>query len=134
MAITAARSEEFETFLSQNGYELGSDDVAAVLLHRSFRFISTLSFCVEGSTLEGQCHLAYAMRSGGQFSPDAIAEDKALVKKGIGRNAITKEWQVNDELSGTDSLTMLKKVPMAYAELKHLLCDELGVQNFDLVR
>jgi|GEM_PF-3641415 len=123
MDVTAATSEQFDTFLTTYGYTVDDDDDKARLLALSLSFLSTIELCVEGATDQAQCFIAYAMSAnGGGFNPAAVSDDKTLTKKGVGRSAIVKEWEVNDELSGTDTLSMLKRIPMAYALLKPLLC------------
>ena len=136
MAITAATSEQFDAFLTTYGYTVEVGEKAR-LLALSLSFLSTIELCADGETDQAQCFIAYAMSAkGGGFNPVAVADDKTLTKKGIGRSAVLKEWEVNDDLSGTDSLSMLKRIPMAYGLLKPLLCvgSSGDAANFELVR
>lgn len=136
MAITAATSEQFDTFLTDYGYTVAAEDKSR-LLALSLAFLGTIDLCQEGETHVAQCFIAYAMSAaGGGFNPAAVADDKTLVAKGLGRNAISKEWQVNDSLTGTDPVTLLKRVPMAYGLLRPLLCSgaDSGISNFEVYR
>lgn len=133
MIITAATPEQFDEFLTEYGYTVPDGDKSR-LLALSLSFLGTLDMCAEGETHVAQCFIAYAMRDGGGFDPVAVADDKTLIAKGLGRNAIAKEWQVNDSLTGTEPLTLLKRVPMAYGLLRPLLCSTGGIGNIELMR
>lgn len=129
MAIVSATNEQFTAFLTKYGYEIADDESA--LLPLSFVFLSTLPFCSgtesDGQITDAQCFIAYSMSStGGGFNPAAIAEAKTLTKKGLGRGAITKEWAVNELLSGTDPVSMLRTMPIAYGLLNNYLCESRG--------
>lgn len=135
MTITAATGEQFDTFLTGRGRTVAEDH--AVLLVRSLDFLSTIELCQEGETHLAQCHIAWAMSEEGDgFNPAAVFDEKTLTKKGLGRNAIVKEFVVNSELSGTDSISLLKRIPMAYGLLKPLLCQsaDSSIVNFELSR
>ena len=125
MALTSATESEFADFLTKYGFTLASGEQAPLAL--SFAFLSTLPFCTDvednAAIREAQCFIAFAMTSqGGAFNPAAMREPKTLVKKGLGRGAITKEWEVNSELSGVDATSALKTLPIAYGILKPYLC------------
>lgn len=125
MAIVSATIEQFTAFLTKYGYEIADDESA--LLPLSFTFLSTLPFCSstdsDDQIIEAQCFIAYSMSAnGGGFNPAAIAEAKTLTKKGLGRGAITKEWAVNELLNGTDPVSMLRAMPIAYGLLNGYLC------------
>lgn len=128
MALVSATEQEFADFQAKYGYTVDAGETH--LLPLSFAFVQTLPFCADAEVdqdrfAEGQCFIAYAMsQAGGGFNPAAVAEAKTLVKKGLGRSAITKEWAVNQDLIGTDPMSQLKSVPMAYGLLKTYLCTE----------
>ena len=128
MSLVSATEQEFADFQLKYGYSVDAGE--AHLLPLSFAFAQTLPFCEgvevdQDRFVEGQCFIAYAMsQAGGGFNPAAVAEAKTLVKKGLGRSAITKEWAVNQDLIGTDPMSQLKSVPMAYGLLKTYLCAE----------
>jgi len=136
MDITAATPEQFDAFLSGYDYTV-EPEAKSRLLALSMQFLRTIEICKEGETHEAQCEIAYRMsEEGGAFNPGAVSDGKSLIKKGLGRNAVVKEWEVNEELSGTDAISMLKRLPMAYGMLKPLLCQNQsgGITNFDVIR
>ncbi len=124
--LTPATELEFTTFLAKYGYSVTEDK--EILLARSFAFLDSLPFCDDVDldadvVVEGQCFLAYAMSTeGGLFDPFAIADPKTLIEKGIGRNAVSKKWQVNDDLNDHTPISNLKTVPMAFGVLKNYMC------------
>ncbi len=136
MELETATEAEFDTFLSAYGYTVAGDKDQ--LLALSFAFLSTLDFCAdEGDTVPGQCFIAYAIsEEGGGFDLVSTVDDKTLTKKGLGRGAMVKEYAINAELAGTDSVAMLRRMPMAYGSLRSLLCQSSisNVSNFEIFR
>ena len=128
MSLVSATDAEFEAFLTERALTISDTETALVV--KSFDFVETLSFCseVDAETLvKAQCFIAYAMSAnGGGFSPSAIAETKNLIEKGLGSGAIVKKWEVNEDLNGSDPLSLLKTVPAAYGLLKNSLCGGYG--------
>lgn len=134
MTPIAATEQEFADFLLKYGFS-AEESERPVLLAKSFAFLSSLSFCTEGSTVEGQLFIAMALADG-SFDPFAVSDGRVLIKEGLGRNAIMEEFAVANDLSGTDSISQLKRVPMAYNALAPLLCTSSvdGPRNFELIR
>lgn len=137
--VTPATDTQLDDFLALYGYTIPNAD-KTVLLARSLALLNTVQICQEGDTYVAQCFIAYAMSAeGGGLNPTALLESKTLTKKGLGRNAIVKEWDVNTELSGTNTIAILKRIPMAYAILEPLLCQNQttssssNITNFDTV-
>lgn len=138
MAITAATPEQFDTFLSTYGYTVEDGDKSR-LLALSLSFLNTIDLTGDGETYEAQCFIAYAMSpAGGGFNPATLSDNKTLTKKGLGRSAVVKEWEVNSELSGSDSVSLLKRIPMAYGLLKPMLSQAAiasgGIGTFEVSR
>lgn len=125
MTLLSAAEPELNAFLAKYGYSIEED--ATPLLALSFAFLSTLPFRdVESVDVdrvaEAQCFIAYSMSgNGGGFDPSAITEAKTLTKKGLGRGAITKEWAVNELLNGTDPISQLRAMPLAFGLLNNYL-------------
>lgn len=125
MALVSATEPELTVFLAKYGYSIEED--ATSLLALSFAFLSTLPFrdveSIDAERVaEAQCFIAYSMSAnGGGFDPSAIAEAKTLTKKGLGRGAITKEWTVNELLNGTDPVSQLRAMPLAFGLLNNYL-------------
>ena len=132
---------EFNQFLDEYGYCLKDfDDTRKTqMLNRAFAFISTLEFCQEGSTVPGQCEIAYQMALGA-FDPSAATDGRSLTERSIGRNALVRKWSVDESLQGTEPVTLLQRLPLAYGMLKSLLCeaslvnDTDSITNFEVVR
>ncbi len=122
MAIVSATETELDTFLDKYGFAVADDK--SILLARSFVFLSTLKFCIEPPTdivIEAQGFLVNAISNGG-VDLFGAAEDKVLTKKGLGRSAIVKEWEINSLTSGSDNLSRLNKIPMVQNLLAPYLC------------
>ena len=134
----AATLEEFNEFLSLYCYEVPDTDKQKSL-NLAFAFISTLEFCQEGSTVPGQCEIAYQIAIGA-FDPSAATDGRSLTERSIGRNALVRQWSVNESLQGTEPVTFLRRIPLAYGMLKSLLCeatlinDTDSITNFEVVR
>lgn len=130
---TPATPAELDAFIID--YDLTIQDADKPLLLRlSQDFMETLRFCSDvdaGIYVKAQCFLIKAISEG--FSPDGIAEDKILVEKGLGRSAIVKKWKIDKSLSGTDSMTAIKRLPMVYNLLSPYLCSS-DVNTYELVR
>ena len=137
MELTTATAEQFDAFLLARNLSVDEDAKSSALVV-SFDFLELLEFCTDEEspdTVKAQCYIALAVADGGVFSPADAVDSKTLIEKGVGRSAIEKTWSINDALSGTDAITMLKRVPMAYNILKPLLCDTgSGVRSFELAR
>lgn len=138
--------EEYETFLSEFGYDQAGDK--RLVINLSFAFLSTLPFC-EGVTedetkieviAQAQSFIAYAMsEEGGGLNPAAVSDTRITVTEELGRDAIVDEFEVNSELIGADPVSFLKRVQIAYGLLRPLLCDgeqngTSGIRNIDLIR
>ena len=139
MAVVAATAQQFDDFLTLYGYTVPELDKPR-LLALSLAFLNTVDICEEGPTDQAQCFIAYAMSAnGGGFDPTAVSDGKILTKSGLGRNAIVEEWDIDSALAGSDSISLLKRVPMAYAIIKPLLCKGAtavagGISNFEVYR
>ena len=124
--VTAVTTEQFSAFLDRYGFAT-TDETHPLPL--AYMFMKTLPFCdnavVDDETMvEAQCFIAYSISiTGGGFNPAAIAEAKTLTKSGLGRSAIVDEWKVNEALIGTDPVSLLKSLPLAYGLLKSYICD-----------
>ena len=121
MANVSATEIELDTFLGVYGFAVAGDK--QVLLARSIAFLNTLEFCKEPDHKlfkDAQGFLVTAIENG--LDLFATADSKTLVERGLGRNAIVKKWQVDETLSGTDSLSKLKAIPQVYNMLAPYLC------------
>lgn len=125
MALVSATEPELTVFLAKYGYSIEEDGTP--LLALSFAFLSTLPFRdVESVDVdrvaEAQCFIAYSMSAnGGGFDPSAIAEAKTLIKEGLGRGAMIEEYSINTMLSGTDPISRLRSLPLAFGLLDKYL-------------
>lgn len=132
MSLTSATVAEFDAFLLKYGWTVDEDK--EVLLALSFAFLKTLSFCVavdDAVIVEAQCFIAYSMSSGGGgFDPSALASDKILTEEHLGRGAIIEKYEINDLLSGTTPLNMLRTMPLAYGTLRPYLCGDSAAVAF----
>lgn len=126
MALVPATETEYQAFLDKFGFSIASCDLKHLPL--SFAFLSSLPFCDDDPAqtpqiTEAQLFIAYSMSNGGGgFNPTAIAGDRILIKEELGREAIVEEYQVNELLSGTDPMSLLRSMPMAFGLLSKYLC------------
>lgn len=123
MTPVSATEEQFTAFLTKYGYIVDGDTSPLLALSHAFLLTLPLSESADSErVVEAQCFIAYAIsENGGGFNPAAIAEAKTLVKSGLGRSAIVDEWKINELLSGTDPLSLLRSIPLAYGLLKEYL-------------
>ena len=136
MALTTATTAELDSFIVDYNIETIDDAAKPSLLKLSFAFLGTVKFCSDVDTgvfVQAQCFVIKAISEG--FSPSGVVDSKTLVGKGLGRSAIVKKWEVNKDLVGTDSISMIKTIPMAYNLLKQFMCNSGGGDfNINLVR
>lgn len=122
-----ATTAQLDTYLSDRGYPAIATGKEELLI-RSFDFMSFTSYCFESSEttealaklVKAQCEIARMINN--DFEVEALADDKMLTEKGLGRGAITKKWVRNRSLSGSDGLSKLKRIPAAYMILKPMMC------------
>lgn len=121
--LTSATEAEFTTFLATYGYTVAAD--AGPLLALSFVFLSTLPWrdAAQESTpviTDAQCFVAYSMSAeGGRFNPSAKVDNVFLTKKKV--ETLEQQFEVNESLTGTDAMSLLRSLPMAYGLLgEHL--------------
>jgi len=130
---------EFVAWLDVNQFVFDGDIEST--LRQSFVFLSALSWCdsqeaaytVKESFKQAQMFLSYHIANG-SFNPFTAVDPKFLKKKGLGRSAILKEWDVDKTYTGASPETLIKRLPMVYALLKNDLCGGDGVGNIELVR
>jgi len=122
--VTPSTLAQFDQFLTDFGYTVAENK--DVLLKRSFSFLSTVKLCKpvpDEIIVQAHNYIAYSMSAeGGGFNPFGVAEEKMLTKKGLGRGAIVKEWDVDKSLSGSDSISKIKRLGVVYELLKDYLC------------
>jgi len=67
--------------------------------------------------------IAYAMSDdGGGFDPAAVTDGRVVKREELGRDAIVDEYQILDDMQGSDPYTLLKRVPLALGLLNPYLC------------
>ncbi len=125
---------DFEQFLLKFGFEVLDDK--EVLLRKAFVFMQSLSwiashrepYSVDDNFIIAQCYLAASVDSGSLgFDFNEFNAPKILTRKGIGSGAIAKTWEVNNETMGSDSLSILKRLPFVFNLLSPFL--RLGSQK-----
>ena len=126
MAITSASSLDYSVFLATYGYTASPNDAASLAL--AFAFMGTLPFCDGADTVQtpamtqAQLFIAYAISSGA-FNPSAVVSSTVLIEEDIGRSALVEKYAVvNDALTGSDPMSLLQSMPMAYGLLSGSLC------------
>lgn len=128
MDLVSATQEQYTAFRAKYCYKIAAGDEA--LLPLSFAFLSCLPFC-EGvvqteEITEAQMFIAFAMSSaGGGFDPAAIVDEKILVTRELGREAIVREYELREGMTGTDSISLLRRMPVAYGLLSKHLCPDV---------
>lgn len=89
--------------------------------------------------MPGQCEIAYQIAIGA-FDPSAVRDGRSLTERSIGRNALVRKWSVDQALQGSEPITLLQRLPLAYGMLKSLLCDSSltgasdQITNFEVIR
>ena len=141
VAPRIATESEFDAWLALRNYSIVVAADKPFLLQLAFDYMGTLAFC-QGTAedlITGQLFLAYALANG--FDPVSPVDGKSLIEKGLGRSAIVKKWSINALTAGTDSVSMLRKSPMAFNQLMQYLCveslvvaDPTGISNFEVSR
>ena len=124
--LTSATEAEFTDFLTRYGYAVAQD--TGPLLALSELFMMTLPWCDDAqestaATTAAQCFIAYAMSAeGGAFNPAGIANTQNVKSQKV--DTLEKEFFAADSaLSGTDAMSLLKRLPVAYGLLSSLLCE-----------
>ena len=140
---------DFSGFLSSRGYP--SLTTKEQLLIRSYDFIQILPFkpeycrvkndctitlkydadqnlidppvfVIPPNILRAQMFLGWCMSDkGGELDATKGTDARQLTRRAIGRNSIEREWSFDKELAKTDSLSLLKRCPLAYALLDDFL-------------
>ncbi len=123
--LTSATETEFTAFLSTYGYTVAQN--SASLLALSFLYLNTLPFCdadqdSTNTITTAQCLIAYNMSTeGGAWNPVAQVERQGIKSKKV--DTLEKEFfEAAGDLAGTDAMSLLRSLPMAYALLSPYLC------------
>lgn len=115
--LTSATEAEFTAFQIKYGYTVTADPLP--LLALSFSFLQTLPWKIKNqestdSIIEAQCFIAISIYRD-EFDPSARIEDMRVTKKKV--DTLEKHFEANDYLQGTDPVTLLRSMPIAYGLL-----------------
>ena len=138
MDLTSATLPELETFLSDFNITIDNAEKPS-LLKLSFVFLRTIKFCgvVDAEAfVQAQCFIIKAIAIDG-IRLDGVTDVGVLTRKSVGAGSVksSKTFEFNKELSGADSLSVIKRIPMSYNLLKPYICNSGGgVRSFSLAR
>ena len=122
--MIAATVADLDAFLLSDGYVVTGDKGA--FLSRAYRYISgfeVLEDTPDQVLIDAQLFTVLAIENG--FDPSAPISDSFMTRKGLGRNAIEKEWEQNESSAGNSILKrLLRGVPMAHDVLEPWLVGE----------
>lgn len=121
--MTPATTLEFEAYLSKYALEVAEDN--SVLLKRSLKEFNPLKLCniSDDEYVNIHCSIAYEMSvEGGSWKPSGVLDNRIQTKKGVGRSAILKEWEVNKTLSDSSLISQFMRNPAVFALIEPFLC------------
>ena len=129
MALTSATLPELEAFLSDFNFVI-DDSLKQPLLKLSFVFLKTIKFCAVVETevfVQAQCFIIKAIAIDG-IKLDGVTDIGVLTGKSVGAGSVksSKTFELSKELSGADSISRLKRIPMSYNLLKQFMCASSG--------
>ena len=132
MELTAITDAELAAFYTQQGLAAITPAESKRLQALSFVFLCALPWC-ENAVIDqakfnlAQGYLIHAMSTaGGGFNPLTQNSGAQLKRRGLGRNALEREWFAKpDELNGTSPIYQLRTLPIPYGLLVQWLCPEL---------
>ena len=120
---------DYESFLNSLGIALVDTDVLSQAIFKTELMLNTIIFqtsCeLDNTKLSmAQKYIVYAMYQGLDIA--ATTDTKKLIKKGLGRGAIVKEWEHDKGFSTNTMVDHLKKIGGAYTILKPCLSNSLS--------